>query len=139
MKSVFRSDYFQATLFPETEFLHLVRTANILPTPLEVDRAYAAVADELVRWRGNRFLFDLRLGPATNDPELEERMQPHISRVLGVMARWAFLVRTAVGGLQVRRLAREQGTILRQVFSDEQAARAYLLGPSEPGRKPDGG
>lgn len=131
MKSVFTSDYFQATLFPETKFLHLVRTERALHSPLEVEHAYAAVADELVRWRGHRLLFDLRASPATNDPELEERMQPHIVRMLGAMVRWAFLVRTAVGGLQVRRLAREQGTILRQVFSDEKVARAFLLGPSE--------
>jgi len=131
MKSLFLSDYFQATLFPETEFLLLVRTARALDSPPEVEHAYAAVADELVRWRGNRLLFDLRLSPATNDPELEKSMQPHIGRVLSAMARWAFLVRTAVGGLQVRRLAREQGTILRQVFHDEQAARAYLLGKAE--------
>ena len=131
MKSLFLSDYFQATLFPETEVLHLVRTARVLHSPLEVEHAYAAVADELVRWRGNRLLFDLRLGPATNDPELEKFMQPHIGRVLSAMARWAFLVRTAGGGLQVRRLAREQGTIPRQVVHDAQAARAYLLGRPE--------
>lgn len=48
--------------------------------------------------------------------------------MLATAERWAFLLRSAVGKLQIQRLAREQGGRLRRSFDDEDAARRYLLG-----------
>jgi hypothetical protein len=47
--------------------------------------------------------------------------------MLNAMTRWAFIVRTSAGSLQMQRLGREQGMRLRSIFLDEAEAISYLL------------
>jgi hypothetical protein len=61
-----------------------------------------------------------------SDPELQQRMTESARRLFDGFDRTAVLVRTAVGKLQINRMAR-QGVPQLAVFDDEAAAIAWLL------------
>ena len=77
---------------------------------------------------GWRLLLDLREGPSRNDDDYETTFKRYRGTVFAGFERRAALVKTAMGELQVRRLARDAQDDGQQVFDDETEARAWLLG-----------
>lgn len=76
--------------------------------------------------RGQRMLADLRLAPGNNSAASEAKGQ-HLRRDLrDLFPTSATLVATAVGRLQVQRMARERGEPMVVFFSEEEAI-AYLM------------
>jgi hypothetical protein len=69
---------------------------------------------------------DMRAGPMRNDPEFERAVGPINRDLFQGYGRVAILVRTAVGRLQVQRVAKANGNSDPHVFTDEDAALAYL-------------
>ena len=77
-------------------------------------------------------LFDTRLAPLANTPEMEARQRTIANQLMIGYNKCAVLVRTAIGVLQVNRFNRERAQhgiqVQPRVFDDEAAAMAYLLG-----------
>lgn len=126
MRELLRNPYFVVTLYEEEELIRLTRTEEPFSSLEEVASRWlevCAVFDRAGR-KGRALLSDLRRAPARNDPEFEKTVRsilPHIHRQF---RRNAVLVRLAVGGLQIRRHAREDG-IERLVTDSEEEAWAY--------------
>lgn len=70
-------------------------------------------------------LVDLRAGPMRNDPAFETAMSEYRRQTERGFLRVAFLVRSAVGELQLQRLAQEVGGAVH-VTRDEADAERFL-------------
>jgi hypothetical protein len=80
-------------------------------------------------------LIDSRNGPFRNDPEYERWFRPHRIRMVSGLRRVAILMRSAVGKLHAERMTRTDRTTHHvQVFTDADAALAYLMEYASPSR-----
>ncbi|MDP3275511.1 MAG: hypothetical protein Q8Q09_09975 [Deltaproteobacteria bacterium] len=77
------------------------------------------------RFEQRRCLVDLRNGPLRSDPAFEKIMSEVQPQFFAAIARGAVLVRTAVGKLQMTRIANVQ-KLTYAVFDDELKARQWL-------------
>lgn len=95
---------------------------------LEVETAEIGLT--LDRLEGDfSLLVDLRAVPPRDDAAFEAAVVRLRRRMFARPARIAFVVRTAVGALQVKRHVREDG-VVAEVFEDEALALAYLGAPT---------
>jgi hypothetical protein len=78
--------------------------------------------------KGHKLLIDLRAAPARNDSAFEAEISRIVNLVVTAFRKHAFLVKTAVGSLQVRRMSAANGATPDATFSSEAAALAYLSG-----------
>lgn len=103
------------------ERLETEHVDGVLDTMIPAVRAAGADPARL------RVLIDLRQGPAKNDPVFEAKMNTQMRAFVTQFHRFAVLVRSAVGALQVTRLVRPYGDHLDDgIFRDEAEALAYL-------------
>ena len=110
----------------EDGIVRVRRTARAFDSADVARAQYQALIARLRSLAPRRLLSDLRgAPPARNDPEFERAGDELRSGIKALGARTAFLVRSAVGVLQVNRLAREIGAEVH-VFRDEREALAYL-------------
>ncbi len=72
-------------------------------------------------------IVDVRDAPGRNDSEFEERVLPQFRRATSFFPRRALFVRTAVGKMQVLRLA--DGAERITVLTDEASVRAFIAAP----------
>ncbi|MBL9002830.1 MAG: hypothetical protein JNJ46_01220 [Myxococcales bacterium] len=77
--------------------------------------------------RGQRLLTDLRLVPGSNSPSVEAKAQLLRRDLRELFPVHATLVASAVGRLQVLRMARERGEPNMAVFLSEEEAVAHLM------------
>lgn len=77
--------------------------------------------------RGSGLLIDTRKARARNDPDFELRTAEYRQTIRDAFDRSAVLVASAVGALQISRLARESG-VQTATFTDEAEALAWLRG-----------
>ena len=113
----------------EGRVVHAKRTARGFDSIDEVRAAHTEVVAlfDRVGRRGRRLMLDLRLAPGRMDPEFERAMKGFRPRIVGGWDRCAVLVKSALGGLQVRRLGREDGVAERlAVFDDPTLTRAHV-------------
>ena len=126
--TLFADDYAVATLDAESDLLRYARTRTAYPT-IDTMRAHYA---ELIRIAGTvhtekmSLLFDVRAAPPRNDEAFETEVAKIVGTLLGRFRAHAFLVKTAAGNLQVRRLSATGGAPPSHVFTDEASALAYL-------------
>lgn len=113
--------------------IHVCRTA--LPSTIEwLDAIAPRVESFVARTERPRLvmLFDTRLAPLTNTPEMEARQRTISNQLMIGYKKCVVLVRTALGVLQVNRFNRERAQhgiqVQPRVFDDEAGAMAYLLG-----------
>jgi hypothetical protein len=118
--------YFRIVTEPARGLVRIVRSSEAMPRDEEaVRRAFGALVEPLRKLAGYKALIDLRNGPpGRNDDEFERATRSAQTELIRNFSRVAFLVRSAVGKLQVRRLARGGGS--SNVFLDEQEALRYL-------------
>ena len=109
------------------------RSAKGFDTLQEVERVHARLAEavEALPRSNLGFYLDLRRAPSRNDPGFEEAIAPHRARFLSGWSRAAVVVESAVGGLQIRRHAAEDGTDVH-VFDDPDRALAFVRGAGAP-------
>lgn len=125
MKLLFENDLFR---IEHDAAAQLVITRR-QPRPLEqamTDETMRQVLHILRPLRGQRLLTDLRATVGNNSPLHEEkaqRLRRHLTELFPVRAT---VVASAVGRLQVLRMARERGET-HQAFLDEAEAIAHLL------------
>jgi hypothetical protein len=115
--------YFRVASESTRGLVRIVRTSEAMPKDAEaVQRVFAELVELLRRFVGHAALIDLRHGPPGRNDDGFERAT-HVAQIelARTFTRVAFLVRSAVGRLQVRRLSRGSN-----VFLDEQEALRYL-------------
>lgn len=137
---ILHTRYFVARLDRHSRIAHLWRSPEPFPTLDEARRGWLSVVDAFDRSgrNGRCLLADLRDGPARNDPEYESLVRQVIPRVHAGFLRNAILVRMAVGALQIKRHAKDDG-IERLITSSEDEALTYLkevLSPLRQAPKP---
>jgi hypothetical protein len=122
-----RSRHFQVDVDGSAGLVRATRTAQPFASVDEMQRAHKELLRAVAPFGEYGLLLDVRLGPARSDPEYEQGLASLRRQITERFPRVAILVKSAVGGLQARRLAREDGVTMR-IFQDEAAALEYLAG-----------
>ena len=116
------SPYYTVDADEHKKLVRLERSVTPFPSVEEAVSASEAMLRAIAPMAGWRLLFDLRRGPARNDPEFEQATAPLRDRLHRLFPKMALVVRTVAGGMHVRRLARGPAGI----FLDEAGALRYL-------------
>ena len=113
----------------ERALARFVRTALPYATPADIALEGILVQRALEKAGRGRLLVNLRAVAMRNDPGFEAALTTFRRRLLRGGGRTAILARTAVGMLQVKRHAREDGFQV-EVFDQEKAALAFFGTPA---------
>lgn len=121
------TEYFRVEMSPRESILWLRRTNVPFASAAAAEQAQAAVLERLtlLPLRHLRLLVDLRTAPARNDPEFEDVVKRFRRDLFALLPRWAVLVSTATGKMQMTRHVRSDGGS-PNIFDDEDAALAHL-------------
>jgi hypothetical protein len=130
LRTIHADEFLTVTLDTETRVVRFTRSSTPYPTIDAVRTQHAALTKALAAISPERhtLLVDLRAGPLRNDGAFEAEISRTVTRVVTAFRKHAFLIKTAVGGLQVRRMSAANGTAPEATFSSEAAALAYLSG-----------
>jgi hypothetical protein len=116
------------------KFVRYTRSTRGFASIAELDDAHLGLIRAFQRLDRPRLnlLVDLRDAPPRNDPAFEQAIARHRGPMMQGFRRVAILVRSVVGGLQVRRHMSDDGTV-SQITQDEDEALRYLgvLGVSD--------
>jgi hypothetical protein len=121
MTAAFGDDYFQVIL-GDDRIVRVVRSAQRFPSVAEFARVNREVVAAARKTGAGRLLLDLRQGPAGRNDEEFEAEGERFRRELARFERFAVLVRTVAGKLQIQRMSK--GTTA--VFQDEAEALRHL-------------
>ena len=121
----FKGRFFVVDVDESARLVRMTRTSAPFTSPDEMQRAHKEVLRAVAPFLEYRLLLDVRSGPSRNDPEYEEGMASLRKQIVVRFDRVAILVKSAVGGLHVSRLARQDGVRVR-VFQEEDLALDYL-------------
>lgn len=96
----------------------------------EVTKAFAPIHAALrqIDRTNSLLLIDVRQAPLRNDSNLEAAIDREIHMIVPGFQKWAVLVRTSAGALQVNRVSRVRRPEDPYVFRDEAEAVAWLVG-----------
>jgi hypothetical protein len=128
LRSIHADDYLTVTLDTDTRLVRFTRNAQPYATIDEVRTQHAALTKMLagISSKSHALLIDLRAAIPRNDSAFEAEISRIVVLVVGAFRKHAFLVKTAVGSLQVRRMSAANGTTPEATFSSEAEALAYL-------------
>ena len=104
--------HYRVEILPGAKTVLLVRSPYPFVSPDDVDAGCTPVQlilDKLGR-SGYNVLVDTRHATANNDPVYESWFEAHRKRMVQGFRRAAIVIRTAVGGLQTRRLIQHDGS-----------------------------
>jgi hypothetical protein len=126
--SVFSDDYVTVTHEPEAGLYVYARTATPYPSMEALRAHHTALEDTLdaLSTGADTLLIDIREATPRNDSAFESEITEAVGSMFAQFASYAFLVKTAVGSLQLRRLSSSNGIRAAAIFTDEAAARRYL-------------
>jgi hypothetical protein len=125
VEQLHRGRHFHVDVEADARLVRATRTALPFASVDEMQRAHKELLRVVAPFREHTLLLDVRLGPARNDPDFEQGLASLRRQITERFGRVAILVKSAVGGLHARRLAREDGVAMR-IFQDEAAALEYL-------------
>src|SRR5262245_14440524 len=101
--TAYRDDYFHVIL-DDDHVVRVVRSGERFPSVAEFARVNREAVTAARKTGAGRLLLDLRAGPAgRNDPEFEAEGE-RFRRELAKFERFAVLVRTVAGKLQIQRM-----------------------------------
>ena len=133
-QKILENEYFRLTVDDPEGIVRYTRSALPYPSGKAASdslREILGATGPLSRHRYS-LLTDVRAAPGRNDAEFEEALGELRHQLFDGFKKQATLVRTAVGRLQVERLARELRTGAARAFESEEEAVAYLLAPVAP-------
>jgi hypothetical protein len=134
---LYEARHYRIELLADGRTLILVRTAAPFTSQEDVEIGCSPVQlllDQLGR-KSHDILIDTRDAVANNDPVFESWFAAHRRRMVLGFRRAALITKTAVGGLQNRRLIQQDETPVA-IFSSMDDALAYLRHDSLPPPKP---
>lgn len=127
MKQIFRNEYFTALVDEGTGIVRNIRSDKPFTSMRDLEVSFEGLIkalDDLGRAR-YVLLIDIRAAPGRNDPEFEAALQRFRLRWIGGFRKAGVLVQSAVGLLQVKRYAKQDG-MTRLVTDDEAELVRYL-------------
>ncbi|KFA86746.1 hypothetical protein [Archangium violaceum] len=127
MKQIFRNEYFTALVDEGTGIVRNIRGDKPFTSMRDLEVSFEGLIkalDDLGRAR-HTLLIDIRAAPGRNDPEFEAALQRFRLRWIGGFRKVGVLVQSAVGLLQVKRYAKQDG-VTRLVTDDEDELVRYL-------------
>ena len=130
MKQIFRDEYFTVLVDERQAIVRTIRTGKPFASIRDVEVSFEGLIkalDDLGRAR-YALLADIRAAPGRNDPQFEEALQRVRLKWISGFRKVGVLVQSAVGLLQVKRYARQDG-VRRLVTSDEDELLRYLTQP----------
>jgi hypothetical protein len=122
---LFSGRFFFVDVDEAARVVRMTRTPEQFTSVAEMQRVHKEVLRVVAPFLEYRLLLDVRNGPSRNDPEYEKGLASLRKQIVVRFDRVAILVKSAVGGLHVTRLAREDGVRVR-VFQEEDLALDYL-------------
>ena len=128
LQTIHSDPYVTAVLDTDSALLVYTRTDVAYPTLDALRAQHATFIETLTKMSPEKLalLIDLRAAKARNDQAFEAEITRVVGPVFLKFRACAFLVKTAVGTLQLRRLSTSSGAPANAVFTDETAARDYL-------------
>jgi hypothetical protein len=121
-------DFVTATLDVDAKLMHYARTSAPFPSVDAMRAHHTRMIEVMTAHEPEKLglLVDVRAAPPRNDDAFESELTRAVWPLLDRFKAYAFLVKTAVGTLQIRRLSTSSGIPTGNVFSDHAAAVAYL-------------
>jgi len=128
MQPIFKDDFNEVLLDTNRGLARMTRTSAHYPSVAAAEASLHATTSALhgIARPHLGVLLDLRKGPMRNDPEFEAVAARYRFKFGEGFGRFAVLVRTAVGELQVSRYGRESHVAVA-IFHDEAEALAHVL------------
>ena len=133
MKEILRSRYFVVECYRREQLIKVIRSSVPFDSTDDLRNEWTSVSAALTQAgrRDRSLLVDLRQAPARNDPAAEAAMRAVLPGVRVGFRRIGVCVRSAVGSLQVSRLARADGAT-ELISSNEEELLTYLKGSGPP-------
>ena len=133
MPVLLRNAYYTLEKEGVSPVLYCVLSAASCEDEAAVRRAQMELAAALEPFDRRRhvILVDVRQGPTSHEPGIEEVLRQARRILFADFNRAAVIVKTAAGRLQAIRHARDDGLEPRIFLDDEEAARAYLSAPPD--------
>lgn len=133
MKEILRSRHFVVEFDRRDQLLRVNRSSVPFDSTDELRKEWTDVSAALTQAgrRDRSLLVDLRQAPARNDPATEAALRSVLPGLRLGFRRIGVCVRSAVGGLQVSRLARADGAV-ELISSNEEELLTYLKGSEPP-------
>ena len=126
MKEIARTQHWIVTLDDAQRIVRATRTPIPFANDDELRATMALLREQSIGDRAKLgLLVDLREGPFRNDESFENALARYRVELFAGWGALATILRTAIGRLQVNRLAREDRREM-QVFTEEAEALAYL-------------
>ena len=127
-RELFRDEYMVVNVEAEGAIVRLVRSAVAYASIAALNESFEKVIGvmDLLGRRGRVMLFDTRAPQGRNDPEFEQAMATLRPRIDRGFSRIGVVVKSAAGGLQMRRWVSTDG-IERLTGSDEAAIVDAIL------------
>jgi serine/threonine protein kinase len=133
---VIKNEYYEVVVDAPRRLVQVYRSSVPFASAEAVEQACGPI-QELLDAMGRsatRLFIDSRQAPSRNDPEYERWFEYHRTRMVSGLLRAAIVLRSAVGKLHAERMLRRDGNYESvRVFTDEEAAMAYLLEDGTPG------
>jgi hypothetical protein len=131
MQVILQTTHIELRLNPELHLISFRRTSERLKDLPLAEANYQQAVSTLDQFDRSQYklLVDLRDSPLRNDPSFENFVAKYRMRLFSGFIKTAILVKTAVGELQMNRLAREGKLAVadnRKIFREEHEALAYL-------------
>lgn len=126
-KQVFKNEYFTVLVDERMGIVRTIRNDKPFSSMQEVETCFEGLIkalDDLGRAR-YALLADIRAAPGRNDPQFEAALQRVRLKWIGGFRKVGVLVQSAVGLLQVKRYAKQDG-LKRLVTNDEDELVKYL-------------
>ncbi len=128
VRALYTGPYVTATVDDQSNLVRYVRSAEPYPS-LEVVRELHHELHRILATLPSgklALLMDMRQAPARNDDPFELEVTEAVKAMLPRFTAHVFLVKSAVGRLQVLRLAKSRGDGAMAVFVDEQEALEWV-------------
>jgi hypothetical protein len=122
-------DFFTMTWDPARSLARFVRKGRRFADLAEAEQVYRALLASRARIPGPRILVlvDQREAIGNNDPRYEQLVSKMVPALTTGVTRVAYVVRSAIGKLQIDRMRRDRSVAVEgNVFQDEAEALAYL-------------
>jgi hypothetical protein len=129
-RSLYADERISITLDEEAAVVRYVRTRERYESIEMVRELHDKIRDALAKLPRATLtlLVDVRQAPPRNDNPFEAEMSRAIESSASIFKRRAALVKSAVGKLQVKRIAKDRGDDNFPIFTDETEAIAFLQG-----------
>jgi hypothetical protein len=125
---IYEDAWVRVVLDRASRLMRYERTEKPFARISEVGRVHDDVVKVVIAQPRSTFamLVDLRRAPSRNDEQYEATIEGYVAQLVGHFDRYALLVKTAAGVLQVTRLEKRANRPSSHVFHEEDAALEYL-------------